>query len=52
MWRSLPKHFVSNTCCQSLILASVEKDRHSECPVELELGLEAEVSALPDGVKS
>ena len=39
-------------CCQSPALASVEEDGHSECSVELELCFEADVSALPYGVKS
>ena len=39
-------------CCQSPALASVQEDGYSECSVELELGLEADVSALSGGVKS
>ena len=39
-------------CCQSPTLASVEEDEHIEWFVEHELGLEADVSALPDDVKS
>ena len=37
--------------CLSVALASVEEDGYSECLVEFKLGLEADVSALPDGVK-
>ena len=33
-------------------LATVEGDGCSECSVEFKLGFEADVSALPDGVKS
>ena len=39
-------------CCQSPALAYVEEDGYSEGSVELKLGLQADVSALPDGVKS
>ena len=38
--------------CQSPALASVEEDGYSKCSVEFKLGVEADVSALPDGVKS
>ena len=38
--------------CQSPAFASVEVDRYSELSVESKLGFEADVSALPDGVKS
>ena len=39
-------------CCQSPALSSVEEDGYSKCSVEHKLGFEADVSALPDGVKS
>ena len=37
-------------CCQGPAIASVEEDGYSECTAELELGLETDVSALPDVV--
>ena len=39
-------------CCQSPALASIEEDGYNECSVKFKLGLEADVSALPGGVKS
>ena len=47
------KCLFSSLClyCQSPILVSIE-DGYSECYVELELHFEADVSALPDDVKS
>ena len=39
-------------CCQGPALASLEEDGYSECSVELQLDLEADVSALPDDVRS
>ena len=54
----LLKHFVPNVCtrlslcCQSPALASTEEDGYSKCSAEFKLGFEANVSALPDVVKS
>ena len=39
-------------CCQSPALASLQEDGYSKCYVKFKLGFEADVSALPDGVKS
>ena len=39
-------------CCQSPARISVVEGGYSECSVELKLGLEADVSALPDDDKS
>ena len=39
-------------CYQSPALTSVDEDGYSECFVQLKLRFEADVSALPDGVKS